>query len=370
MDVVGRKRRRKTHQWTECQLQRLSAFGPTGSWDSVASHVGGGVSAQQCKYKYEQVAKGHKRRKAHHWTQPQLEKLKALAPTGSWAKVASQVGAGVSAQQCKYKYEQLAKPGEQVEIAMSSEEIQLLKAAVDSCGKRWTRIGRELGWNPTQCRKRFERLVKLGVAEDAPPTKACWTPEEGKSLLECIDEMNEIDFEKVVQHLQGRKTKVQCYNRFQHLYRAGALPERVRLKADACFAKKNKKWSACQVEALKNALLDLDPSELTEPRLKNGFWSSVASKVPSDDEKKKSGMQCQQKFYYETSAGRFRNVVSKHPVLVACKRLTCDEIERLKSAVKANGRRWTLITKQVGWTATRCRERYQKLVEKAEDHGE
>jgi dsDNA-binding SOS-regulon protein len=62
--------------------------------------------------------------------------------------------------------------------------------------------------------------------------------------------------------------------------------------------------------------------------------------------------------------GHFQDVVGKYPVLGACKSLSSEDTERLKTAVQANGRKWTLVAKQVGSTPMRCQSRYEKLVQK------
>jgi len=66
----------------------------------------------------------------------------------------------------------------------------------------------------------------------------------------------------------------------------------------------------------------------------------------------------------ELSLGHFQDVVGKYPVLGACKSLSSEDTERLKTAVQANGRKWTLVAKQVGSTPMRCQSRYEKLVQK------
>lgn len=61
--------------------------------------------------------------------------------------------------------------------------------------------------------------------------------------------------------------------------------------------------------------------------------------------------------------GQFQDIVRKYPVLGACKGPSPEDIERLKAAVQANGRKWTLVAKQVGSNPMRCQSRYEELVQ-------
>ena len=364
--VLPRFYKRKT--WTTAQVEKLIAYlgdfeNENKNWDEIAVQVGDGVSGEECKKKYAQLVQSIAQESKSHKTQ--VEKLVAFSKTGgTWAQVAEKVGDGITGEQCQNIYAQFfEKRKEKVSRKRTWSTAQVEKlVAFSKTGDPWAQVAEKVGdgFTGEQCKSKYAQLVK---SKKIGPRKfltnhhhhhhKIWTKAKVEKLVAFSKSTR--NWNEIAVKVGDGVTGEQCKNKYFKM---------VRLNQGETSKRQKSVWTTAQVDALGRALMSMDESDFDiENHLKRGTWQKVASQIPGGNFTQD---QCLKKFQYELSLGHFQDVVGKYPVLGFPKKKkspSWQDAERLKAAVQANGRKWTLVAKQVGSTPMRCQSRYEKLVQ-------
>ncbi|KAL1925246.1 uncharacterized protein VTP21DRAFT_129 [Calcarisporiella thermophila] len=261
-------------------------------------------------------------RKIGRWTEEESRRLmKAVAAelemkdnksnSIDWMKVSMSIP-GRSPLQCRLRYQYMQIKERETNAPWTADDDAALLNAVETYGRRWTRIATALSRTATQCANRYSALKR-----DA---RGGHLSEEEKERLSLLVDIHGTDWITVAKHLPGR-TPAQCSYTWNNWVRPGI---------------RNGPWTPAEDEQLRLAV----------EQLGTRAWSQVALLMPG-----RNRYQCRQRWEESLAPG-----IKKGP-------WTNEEEMRLIEAVVKHGMKWQRIREEVpGRSARMCRWKYMMIM--------
>ncbi|XP_032238076.2 serine-rich adhesin for platelets isoform X1 [Nematostella vectensis] len=206
--------------WTKYEDKMLlSQASVNASWNVIAQSLQTNRTPIQCFQRYQRSL--NKTLLKSKWTPEedrQLIELVKMFGEGNWQKVAGYME-GRMGEQVMHRYMKACKPTKKGKWTAEENEC-LLKAIEEVKELNWERIAELVpGRTGTQCRERYVNVVNPSL------NKGDWTKEEDDILLAGVDRYGQGSWSKIAKEL-GTRTDNQCWRRWIQLRKSDYLDYR------------------------------------------------------------------------------------------------------------------------------------------------
>lgn len=217
LDARGATVVRDTNAWTQQEIDLLlhERNENGASWQAIANKLGGTRTRNQCRLKYEELARQSNNNIAvGHWTEEEDEQLCSLVEKHGTRWSIISLHHPRTATQCSYRWHRVLKHqrSNQKTIGqrLTKSEQQLIAEGVQMFGHNWVAIAETYvpHRTPEQCMRWWW--------SHHDRNKDAWSTAEDQTLREAVVEKQEQDWDKIAQLLPGRSAS-ECRHRWMRV---------------------------------------------------------------------------------------------------------------------------------------------------------